>query len=424
MVGLRRVLLPGISIELCRDGSALGPGGLADPRMSRRHCRIEANDRGSLLLHDLGSSNGTWVNGVAAGRRELDVDDIVRVGAVLLAVQRAPASYPTFAQGPVAALGWSMARVLVGLRDLPADHTLVALHGEPASGIVDVARSIADHEGLAFTHVATVPAEAVEGRVTLVGPLPCPDATTSAALRRATPSRGRLVLWVEGRAREQESDVDASLAALTPAVWRVPPLRERMVDLPLLIDRLSTAAHGRPARVHHRLMVSLLRSPWPGNLRQLEDFVVGHLSPTIGAEAVRWSEAMVEPLAAQAYLERSAEGDDGPRPAPPTGAYRVARDGRWFDLPDGARVQVHPRRALSRLLEALARQHASGATDAVSTARLVDAGWPGEKPVGLSGPGRVYVALSTLRKIGLRDVLERCDDGYRLGGARVEVVDG
>ena len=41
--------------------------------------------------------------------------------------------------------------------------------------------------------------------------------------------------------------------------------------------------------------------------------------------------------------------------------------------------------------------------------------------VGLSGPGRVYVALSTLRKLGLRDVLERCDDGYRLDGARVEL---
>ncbi len=424
MVGLRRVLLPGVSIELCRDGSALGPGGLADPRMSRRHCRIEANDRGSLLLHDLGSSNGTWVNGIAAQHRELDVDDIVRVGGVLLVVQRAPAIYPVFAQDPVAALGWSMARVLTGLRDLPAEHTLVALHGEPASGIVDVARSIATHEGIPFAHVATVPSAAAEGQVMLVGPLSSPDEATTAALRHATPHRGRLVLWVEGRSREQESDLDASLAALTPAVWRVPPLRERMVDLPLLIDRLSTAAHGRPARVHHRLMVSLLRSPWPGNLRQLEDFVVSHLASSTGTEPVRWSEAMVEPLAAQAYLERSAEGDDGPRPAPPKGAYRVARDGRWFDLPDGVRVHVHPRRALSRLLEALGRHHESGATDAVSTARLVDAGWPGEKPVGLSGPGRVYVALSTLRKLGLRDVLERCDDGYRLGGARVEVVDG
>lgn len=423
MVGLRRVLLPGVTIELSRDGDALGPGGLADPRMSRRHCRIDVTARDALVLHDLGSSNGTWVNGVAAGRRELDVDDVVRVGGVLLAVQRAPASYPVFAQGPAVALGWAMARVLVGLRDAPREHRLLALHGEPSTGVSDLVRCVASREGLPFTHVATAPSAPVEDHVTLVGPLSCPDESTCAALRDATPTRGRLVLWVECRARDQESDIDASLAALTPSVWRVPPLRERMVDLPLLIERSSASTHGRAARVHHRLMVSLLRSPWPGNLRQLDDFVRAHLAPTKEAEPVRWSEAMVEPLAAEAFLERSAEGDDGPRAAPCAAAYRVERDGRWFDLPDGARVQVYPRRALARLLGALARHHASGATEAVSTARLVEAGWPGEKPVGSSGAGRVYVALSTLRKLGLRDVLERLDEGYRLGGARIDVVD-
>lgn len=422
-MGLRRVLLPGVSVELCRDGEALGPGGLNDPRMSRRHCRLEVSAQNALVLHDLGSSNGTWVNGVSAGRRELDVDDVVRVGSVLLAVQRTPATWPTFVDAHVVAAGWSLARVLAGLGATPREQRLVALHGEASTGVDDVARWLAAREGLPFVHTAAVPARAAEGHLTLVGPLPCPDDVVAAALLRATPDHGRVVLWVEGRPGERESDLDASLSTLTPAAWRVPPLRERMVDLPLLVERLSVAAHGRPARLHHRLMMSLLRSPWPGNLRQLGDFVRAHLAPSPDGEALRWSEAVVVPLAAQAYLERSAEGEDGPRPPPAGAVYRVALDGRWFELPDGARVQVHPRRAMARLLGALAAHHAAGSGDALSTDHLIAAGWPGERPVGQSGAGRVYVALSTLRKLGLRDVLERHEDGYRLGGARVEVVE-
>lgn len=420
LVGLRRVLLPGVAVELCRDGLALGPGALADPRMSRRHCRIEATDGDALLLRDHGSSNGTWVNGVFARQRALDVDDVVRAGSLLLAVQRAPATYPAVDQGPVVAMSWAMARVLDAALRAPPAQRIVALHGEPATGVDDVARAMAEREGRELVRVAAVPERAPEGRVTLVGPLPCPDAATIEALRRATPSNGRLVLWVETTAREAEPDVDGALSALTGAAWRVPPLRERVVDLPRCIERLSLAVHGRAARVHHRLMVSLLRSPWPGNLDQLRDFVRDHLAPPPDDEPLRWSDAVVEPLSAQRYLERSAEGDDGPR-APPAAVYRVARDGRWFELPDGARVMVHPRRALVRLLGALAEHRARSADGTVPTAALVDAGWPGERLVGLSGPGRVYVALSTLRKLGLRDVLERCDDGYRLDGARVEL---
>ena len=39
---------------------------------------------------------------------------------------------------------------------------------------------------------------------------------------------------------------------------------------------------------------------------------------------------------------------------------------------------------------------------------------PGERPLAEAGANRVYVALTRLRTMGLRDVIERFEDGYRL----------
>ncbi len=56
---------------------------------------------------------------------------------------------------------------------------------------------------------------------------------------------------------------------------RVPPLRERQDDLPLLLDHLS-AALGQPASVREQLpgMLALLQSySWPGNVRELRNMI-------------------------------------------------------------------------------------------------------------------------------------------------------
>jgi hypothetical protein len=45
---------------------------------------------------------------------------------------------------------------------------------------------------------------------------------------------------------------------------------------------------------------------------------------------------------------------------------------------------------------------------------LLAAGWPGERMRADAGAHRVRVAISTLRKMGLRDVLRTEEDGYRL----------
>ena len=58
-----------------------------DPEISRRHARLSRGDDGQLTIEDLGSSNGTYVNGARIDSpRTLDVGDSVRVGQTDLEV--------------------------------------------------------------------------------------------------------------------------------------------------------------------------------------------------------------------------------------------------------------------------------------------------------------------------------------------------
>jgi hypothetical protein len=75
------------------DGSALtiGRAGdndlvLADSRVSRHHARI-AGRRGTLVYADLGSTNGSRVNGVAVGELVLGAGDRIELGDTVIMVE-------------------------------------------------------------------------------------------------------------------------------------------------------------------------------------------------------------------------------------------------------------------------------------------------------------------------------------------------
>lgn len=57
---------------------------LASPRVSRRHCRFALSDEG-CQIEDLGSANGTWVNGVRVIQSRLRDGDLVEIGGVCVA---------------------------------------------------------------------------------------------------------------------------------------------------------------------------------------------------------------------------------------------------------------------------------------------------------------------------------------------------
>ena len=58
------------------------------PLVSRFHCRFTASAEGGLLLEDLGSTNGTLINDKRVERVTLTQGDQVRVGRVVLGVER------------------------------------------------------------------------------------------------------------------------------------------------------------------------------------------------------------------------------------------------------------------------------------------------------------------------------------------------
>jgi len=77
-------LHPGLELVIGRGVS--GPGLLdGDPLISQRHARLVRRGDGGVVIEDLGSSNGTYVNGDRiSGPRELGPSDVVRIGATML----------------------------------------------------------------------------------------------------------------------------------------------------------------------------------------------------------------------------------------------------------------------------------------------------------------------------------------------------
>ncbi len=89
----------GSAIELPQEGSiVMGRQRgceliVRDSRASRRHAEISAGDDGAFVLRDLDSANGTYLDGSrVVGAASLEGGEEIRIGAVLMAVQRtAPA---------------------------------------------------------------------------------------------------------------------------------------------------------------------------------------------------------------------------------------------------------------------------------------------------------------------------------------------
>jgi predicted component of type VI protein secretion system len=81
---------------------------LDDPQVSRRHAALRPAPDGGLELEDLGSRNGTWVNGTrVAGTVRLAPGDRVQLGDTAFEVEGAPAAAGTAVEakgaGPAAA---------------------------------------------------------------------------------------------------------------------------------------------------------------------------------------------------------------------------------------------------------------------------------------------------------------------------------
>jgi two-component system response regulator AtoC len=87
------------------------------------------------------------------------------------------------------------------------------------------------------------------------------------------------------------SDLFYRIAAMT---IHLPPLRDRAVDLPIIVDYLlqyyNEKLNGRVLMVRPALMAKMQRYSWPGNIRQLENLVKRYV--VMGTEDVILSELL------------------------------------------------------------------------------------------------------------------------------------
>jgi hypothetical protein len=79
-------------------------------------------------------------------------------------------------------------------------------------------------------------------------------------------------------------------------------------------------------------------------------------------------------------------------------------------------VDLSRRGPLWQIVVALARQRAERPDEALDRAALLEAGWPGERIHPDAALNRLYVAIATLRRLGLRDVVLNRSDGYFVDG--------
>jgi ABC transport system ATP-binding/permease protein len=92
-----------VARELLFGRAVDGEGRLdGDPAVSRQHARVMRSPSGALIVEDVGSANGTYLNGARlSGPRELMIGDTIRIGTTEIRVEAQPAQVQS-REAPVA----------------------------------------------------------------------------------------------------------------------------------------------------------------------------------------------------------------------------------------------------------------------------------------------------------------------------------
>lgn len=383
----------------------------APKAMSRLHAEV-TRDGMSLVVRDLGSRSGTFVNGEKIQKRALQTGDVVVAGGLGLVVAWAPLVFvPSDGIGALAAAGpalafWSVAmdRALTEVKTAARSHRPFVLIGEPGVGKRVLAERLAHEAGgrLCLIDGASVEPPKLDEQALLPK-----DTLLFARLSEADAAMVRLCVdRLRRRERGEPSPrvvvalgEDADGAPVVPEdlapyfegnYVRVPPLAERPEDiLPIAQLHLQRLAK-RKVAIGPTLATRLLRHRWLGNVRGL-CAEIERVWVRAGASATE----ILDDAATEMLRE----------------VCKIARDASFIESAWGERTSLQKRKVLRALLRGLIDGRKTGPLDAFALAQLC---WPGEKISPLSATNRVYVAVTTLRKLGLGKALAYGDGGYRL----------
>lgn len=274
---------------------------LTDRRVSRRHLALDAKD-GRLRLTDLGSKNGTTVNGLGISDVFCRGGELVVLGDTTLSidVDRDDTEVPDvrMAFGPLVGASLAMRRLYRTCDALATARTPLVIEGEPGTGKSTLAEALhaagrAPDGPFVVVEGASLEArsldadgtslldEASGGTLVLreIGEVPYDVQSSVAAL--AARAKTRDVRLVATTCKNLEAAIEAGL--FKEELWReltsrveLPPLRERRGDIALLVEHVARRLGATSASLPARKLAALNRHDFPGNVRELAR-TVAHL---------------------------------------------------------------------------------------------------------------------------------------------------
>jgi DNA-binding NtrC family response regulator len=340
---------------------------LSDPTVSRRHAAVE-RDAVGLLLHDLHSTNGTFVGETRVRAAYLEPGQRVRLGSTTLRVEHheacAPAPLPAATRfGSILGASEPMRRLYPLCERLAASNVPVVIEGETGTGKEVLAESLHDvgprasgpfvvfdctampanlmeselfgYERGAFTGAVTARKglfEQAEGGTLLIDEIGDLDVALQPKLLRAIErsevrrlGSGRAVV-VDVRilaATRRDLDREVQLGRFRDdlfhrlAVGRVelPPLRKRRGDVAVLARHFCAQLGEAETSLPAELLRRWDDEPWPGNVRELRNAVarwlaLGELSPArrqVAPDASVPADPLEEVLALDLPLARARQ---------------------------------------------------------------------------------------------------------------------
>lgn len=304
---------------------------LEDAATSRRHASFDVAGR-ALRVTDLGSTNGTFVNGIRVTEAFLEGGELVRVGASVLRVERHSAAAPPTAGfgatsfGRIIGASAAMRRLYPLFERLAISDIPVLIEGESGSGkellaetihelgarrtapfmVLDCSAIAGERIDDALFGARGVFEQAERGTLLLHEVAALPLEVQSKLQRviergelRRSGEAGELRVRVDVRVvattrRDLERDVEAGRFRedlfFQLAVGRVdlPPLRQRTGDEKLLAAHFARRIGGPAADVPGDFFARFEGHAWPGNVRELQNAVARRLAlsdadPTAGA---------------------------------------------------------------------------------------------------------------------------------------------
>ncbi len=404
---------------------------LQDPAVSRFHCRL-VREEGAWRVRDWGSLNGTRLEDVRIRDADLPADatlalgdSIVRVRAVAPAGQAVVPMIPAF--GQLAGTSVPMRKLFALLEKVAPSDINVLIEGESGTGKELVANEIGQRsprvdkafvvvdcgaispnlvESELFGHLRgsftgadrdRVGAfEAADGGTVFldeVGELPLElqpkllRAIEAREIRRVGETRPRKVnvrvISATNRDLEREvnrgrfrEDLYFRLAVMTV---HVPPLRERLDDLVILV-RVFLSALGVPDQERlftPQVLAEMARHDWPGNVRELRNYVERSVVLQKAGPAIRRSTpggSFGLPPAAditRAVQDRQGRVDRHVRARVP---HRAARGGRQQHEQGGAHGRHGPHVPAPPRAEARAARRRRGGRGSAHRGTAVRAG--------------------------------------------------